>query len=155
MPSDCFDQALAAIRAGVAQAASPRDALQATMALIQQFLPHYRWVGVYVLQGDCLALGPYVGAPTEHTCIRTGVGVCGTAVAEGRNQVIEDVTKVCNYLPCSLHVKSEIVVLVRENTEILGVLDADGHEKGAFRPADEAFLMQVAQVVAPQVRALA
>jgi GAF domain-containing protein len=57
------------------------------MRLIADRLPHYNWVGVYVVDGGMLHLGPYVGEPTEHTLIPIGRGVCGTAVADGQNQV--------------------------------------------------------------------
>src|SRR5262249_21238490 len=84
------------------------------MRLLAESLPHYRWVGVYWLDGDSLILGPYVGAPTEHSRIPVGRGVCGTAVAEGKNQIVADVRVLSNYLACSLETRSEIVVLIRK-----------------------------------------
>lgn len=115
-------------------------------------LPAYDWVGVYWLRGDRLELGPYVGAPTEHTIIPTGRGVCGTAVAEGRNQLVADVRALDNYLACSLETRSEIVVLIR-NSEgaILGQIDADGHEVGAFDHSDEEMLTKVAELIASRI----
>lgn len=124
-----------------------RDAaIQAAMRLIAKHLPHYNWVGVYLLDGGVLHLGPYVGAATEHTLISVGHGVCGTAVAENRNMVIEDVRTLDNYLACSLETRSEIAVLIRDiNThQILGQIDADGHTVGAFDTSDEQLLGQIA-----------
>lgn len=117
------------------------------MELISQ-LPGYNWSGVYRLEGDTLVLDEYVGAETDHTRIKVGVGVCGTAVSENANQVVEDVRSLSNYLACSLQTRSEIVVLVRRGDVILGQIDIDGHEVGAFDQSDEAFLERVAGVLA-------
>jgi len=121
------------------------------MEIIHERHPHYEWVGVYVLRGDMLELGPYAGAPTEHTRIPVGVGVCGTAVAQGANQIIADVREVANYLSCSPTVRSEIVVLIRQGQEIVGQIDADSDAVGAFDEEDEEFLDEVGRVIAPAV----
>src|SRR5579862_7551860 len=90
------------------QMVNSTDAASAAMKLIAERFLHYKWVGVYWLKGDKLVLGPYVGAPTEHDVIPVGRGVCGTAVAEGKNQVIADVRELENYLACSVQTRSEI-----------------------------------------------
>ncbi len=59
----------------------PEDALQSAVDYLSQASANFTWVGIYLLEGDQLVLGPYIGAPTEHTRIKVGVGVCGTAVA--------------------------------------------------------------------------
>ncbi len=123
--------------------ASPQPAALA-MRLIAVRFPHYRWVGVYWLEGDMLVLGPYVGAATEHDRIAVGQGVCGTAVAQNKNQVIADVRAVANYLACSVETRAEIVVLIRRSGQVIGQIDADGHEVGAFDTSDEALLIEVA-----------
>lgn len=111
-------------------------------------LPGYNWSGIYRLEGDTLVLDEYVGAATDHTRIKVGVGVCGTAVAENANQVIEDVRELDNYLACSLQTRSEIVVLIRSGAEVLGQIDIDGHEVGAFDRSDELFLERLGEVLA-------
>lgn len=111
-------------------------------------LPNYNWSGIYRLEGDTLVLDEYVGATTDHTRIAVGVGVCGTAVKENANQVIEDVRELDNYLACSAVTRSEIVVLIRSGEEVLGQIDIDGHTVGAFDRSDEAFLERVAEVLA-------
>lgn len=111
-------------------------------------LPTYNWSGIYRLEEDTLVLDEYVGAATDHTRIKVGVGVCGTAVAEDANQVIEDVRQLENYLACSLQTRSEIVVLIRRNGEILGQIDIDGHQVGAFNASDEEFLDRMAALLA-------
>jgi GAF domain-containing protein len=131
-----------------------RDALlHATMNVIARRLPHYNWVGVYMLDGGVLNLGPYVGAKTEHVLIPVGKGICGTAVSEDRNLVVDDVRAVDNYLACSLETRSEIVVLIRaaETGQILGQIDADGHTVGAFNASDESLLTNIAEKLAPHM----
>ncbi len=112
-------------------------------------LSQYDWSGVYRLEGDTLVLDEYVGATTDHTHIPVGRGVCGTAVAEDRNQVIEDVRNLTNYLACSTQTRSEIVVLIRAKTgEVLGQIDIDGHQVGAFDGSDEKLLEGIARILA-------
>lgn len=109
----------------------------------------YDWVGIYALHDHELLLDEFVGDPTEHTRIPVGKGVCGTAVAENRNIIVDDVRDLENYLSCSLDVRSEIVVLIRnQEGRLLGQIDADGHAVGAFGTQDEAALSQIADFLA-------
>jgi len=111
-------------------------------------LPAYDWSGIYRLEGDMLHLDEYVGAETDHTEIPVGRGVCGTAVAEDRNQVIEDVRELSNYLACSMSTRSEIVVLIRGHEGVLGQIDIDSHQVGAFDDSDEMLLGRMAEMLA-------
>lgn len=111
-------------------------------------LPTYDWSGIYRLEGEMLHLDAYVGAATDHTEIPVGRGVCGTAVADNANQVIEDVRELSNYLACSVQTRSEIVVLIRNEDQILGQIDIDGHTVGAFDASDEKMLEEIAEVLA-------
>lgn len=123
---------------------SAENGLQEVMQLLHDELSHYHWVGIYWLQGDTLILGPYAGPPTEHTQIPVGRGVCGTAVAENANQIIEDVRTLDNYLACNLETRSEIVVLMRDGQgRIVGQIDVDGTETGGFDETDELFLQEI------------
>jgi GAF domain-containing protein len=108
------------------------------------------WVGVYLLnpEENVLWLHNYVGEGTEHARIAVGEGVCGTAVAEKKNQNVPDVTKVENYLACSTRTKSELVVLIRAGEEILGQIDIDSHTLDAFTKEDEETLSMVADKLA-------
>ncbi len=131
------------------------EALAGVVALLHDARPEWDWVGVYVLAGGELVLGPYVGAPTDHTRIPVGRGVCGTAVATGANQVVADVTQLDNYLACSAATRSEIVVLIRHHGAIVGQFDVDSDTPDAFGPADEALLEALAELAAPRGAALA
>ncbi len=119
----------------------------AAMTLLNE-LPNYDWSGIYRLEGDTLVLDAYVGAATDHTRIPVGTGVCGTAVAENSNQVIDDVRELSNYLSCSIQTRSEIVVLIKSGDRILGQIDIDGHTVGAFDSSDEEFLESLAAILA-------
>lgn len=136
---------LAAVRASELSGRALRDLATTQLS----GLPNYNWSGIYRLEGDTLVLDAYVGAETDHTHIPVGRGVCGTAVAENANQVIEDVRELSNYLSCSVQTRSEIVVLIHaEDGTILGQIDIDGHTVGAFDASDEAFLSALGELLA-------
>lgn len=115
----------------------------------------YNWVGVYLLdpEENMLWLHNYIGEPTEHARIPVGQGVCGTAVAERKNQNVPDVTAVENYLACSPRTRSELVILIRAGDEILGQIDIDSHEPAAFTDQDESALQLVADKLAEVIMA--
>jgi L-methionine (R)-S-oxide reductase len=127
----------------------PRDeVLREAVRVLKQERDHYKWVGIYLLEGDTLVLHNYIGKPTDHTHIPVGRGVCGTAVAERANQIVGDVTKLDNYIACSVDVRAEIVVLIRRGSEIFGQIDIDGDTENAFTSEDEALLSRVADLLA-------
>lgn len=112
-------------------------------------LPGYNWCGIYRLEADGLRLDEFVGAATDHILIPIGRGVCGVAVAEGRNQIVRDVRALENYLACSIQTMSEIVVLIRrQDGQILGQIDIDGHQVDAFDESDERLLERIGTVLA-------
>lgn len=120
------------------------------MRQVQAISPtKFNWVGVYLLRGDVLELGPFAGAATDHVRIPVGRGVCGTAVAENRDQNVPDVRERPNYLACSLETRSELVVLVRrggvETGEIVAQIDIDSHVVGAFGSEEERAVRGVAK----------
>lgn len=117
--------------------------------------PRFDWVGVYLLDddGDELWLHNYVGSPTEHAKIPVGTGVCGTAVAEKANLIVDDVSQVENYLACDPDVRSEMVVLIRAGDEIFGQIDLDSSDEAAFTDEDEAAVAGVADKLAEQIAA--
>jgi GAF domain-containing protein len=111
-------------------------------------------VGIYLLEGNHLVLHNYMGKPTEHIRIPIGKGVCGTAVEKRENQVIGDVTRLENYLACSIETRSEIVVLIEDHGEILGQIDIDSDQQNAFGPDTESFLNRIAAIIATTKRQL-
>lgn len=126
----------------------PEQPLRSAVAHLASCSSRFNWVGVYVLNGTTLELGPYIGAPTEHTRIEVGVGVCGTAVARDEDMNVPDVTATDNYLACSLETKSELVILIRsQDGRIVGQIDIDSHEPAAFGPDEEALVRGVAEAL--------
>jgi L-methionine (R)-S-oxide reductase len=116
-------------------------------ALIFHALPRINWAGFYFLQGDELVLGPFQGKPA---CVRIplGRGVCGTAVADARSQLVPDVHAFPGHIACDVASRAEIVVpLVDAHGEIFGVLDIDSPEPGRFDAADLAGLERLARVL--------
>lgn len=127
------------------------EVLQYAVRTLKEGRETYDWVGIYLLEGDTLVLHNYIGKPTEHTRIPVGVGVCGVAVAEGANQIVGDVTKVDNYLACSVGTRSEIVVLIRRGSAILGQIDIDSDLEDAFGQQDEMLLARVADLLSKRL----
>ena len=123
----------------------PAAPLGSAVRYIASLNPRFNWVGLYLLKGKFLELGPYLGAPSEHSRILVGQGVCGTAVAENRDQNVEDVRFRENYLSCSLETRSELVVLIRDKTgRIRGQIDIDSHVVGAFGPEEQKAVREIA-----------
>jgi L-methionine (R)-S-oxide reductase len=151
------EKVLDALEGVLEAAAGWEQAVLAAFRALRKKRRAYHWVGLYLLRGNELELGPFLGARTEHMRIPVGRGVCGTAVAEGHNINVPDVTALDNYLACNPKVKSELVVLIRDREQgrILGQIDVDSHKPAAFTADDEALLEQLADRLArlPQVRA--
>lgn len=129
---------------------SINDKLQEVCKLLHQEVDYYNWVGYYFANhtNKTLHLGPYVGAPTDHTIIPFGKGICGQVAESNQNFVVPDVNAQTNYIACSLTVKSEIVVPLFVNGKNVGQIDIDSHYIDPFSKKDEAFLEQVNQLVA-------
>jgi GAF domain-containing protein len=126
----------------------PLSPLGSAVRYVATLSPRFNWVGIYILNGDMLELGPYLGAASDHTRIPVGKGVCGTAVAENRDQNVPDVSARGNYLSCSLETRSELVVLIRDRSgQILGQIDIDSHTLNAFGEAE----VQAVQTIAKEL----
>ncbi len=139
------------IKAIVAGTDSNRDEkLKNICQLLQDHIDYYDWVGFYFRNGDKeeLVLGPYVGAPTDHTVIPFGKGICGQVAVSNQNFVVPDVKAQDNYIACSLTVKSEIVVPLFVNGVNIGQIDIDSHVLDPFTAEDERFLEFVNQEIA-------
>ncbi|HTN97873.1 MAG TPA: GAF domain-containing protein [Nordella sp.] len=108
-----------------------------TSALIFELVPDLNWAGFYFLNSPGeLVVGPFQG---KVACVRIAVGrgVCGTAVAEGRSQLVEDVNAFPGHIACDSASRSELVVPLWRGTDIIGVLDLDSPLPGRFDAADQ------------------
>ena len=108
-------------------------------ALLWEHLDRINWAGFYMMEDGALILGPFQG---KTACIRipVGKGVCGTAVAENATQLVPDVHLFPGHIACDCASNSEIVVPIRVNGQIVGVLDIDSPEKNRFTQEDQAGL---------------
>jgi len=115
-------------------------------ALLWQEMPDINWVGFYKMTGGALVLGPFQGKPA---CIRieVGRGVCGTAVAEDKVQLVYDVHDFPGHIACDCASNSEIVLPIHVNGKIWGVLDIDSPFVGRFTEADKAGLERIVGVL--------
>lgn len=105
------------------------------------------WVGFYRVQGRELVLGPFQG-PVACTRIGFGRGVCGTAWRNESTIVVPDVSCFPDHIACSTLARSEIVVPILRNGQVVGVLDADSEQLDAFDEVDVEYLEQVARIMA-------
>jgi GAF domain-containing protein len=114
-----------------------------TAALLWHSLPDLNWVGFYRLLDGQLVLGPFQGKPA---CVRIqlGKGVCGTAAATRKTVLVPDVHAFPGHIACDSDSRSEIVVPLIQNGELLGVLDLDSPKLGRFDTADQTGLEKLA-----------
>lgn len=115
-------------------------------ALLWETLPDINWAGFYKMEGGALVLHPFQGKPA---CIRiaVGKGVCGTAVAEDKTQLVPDVHRFPGHIACDGASNSEIVVPIHVNGEVWGVLDIDSPLFDRFSLADQAGLEEFVKVL--------
>jgi GAF domain-containing protein len=113
-------------------------------ALKEQF--GWLWVGFYLVKGEELVLGPFQG-PVACTRIRKGRGVCGSSWVQQKTLIIPDVEKFPGHIACSSLSKSEIVIPVIRNNEVVAVLDVDSRELCQFDTRDQYWLEQIINLI--------
>ena len=124
------------------------EMLEGVVELLSDRFDHYSWVGIYLVSGDDLVLGPWRGPQaTEHVRIPIGQGICGAAAATGRTEIVDDVNADPRYLACFASTRSEIVVPIASEGRIVGEIDIDSDEPGAFDDGDREFLERVAVLI--------
>ncbi len=96
------------------------DILKEVVKILKNNFIYYNWVGIYLLEGEELVLGPFLGKPSPHTRIRLNSGICGAAASQKKSIIIPDVKSDPRYLACSLETKSEIVVPIMIGEKVLG-----------------------------------
>jgi GAF domain-containing protein len=113
------------------------------VAALRECVTAASWIGFYVRRGDELVLGPFQG---KVACVRIAIGrgVCGTAAAERRTQIVPDVAAFPGHIACDADTKSEIVVPIVRGERVVAVLDLDSHAPAAFDEVDAAALADVA-----------
>lgn len=115
-----------------------------TAALKEQF--KWLWVGFYIVKQDELVLGPFQG-PVACTRIKKGRGVCGKSWQEAKTLIVPDVEKFPGHIACSSLSKSEIVIPVMKNNEVVAVLDIDSENYNLFDETDQYFLEKIVNLI--------
>lgn len=124
--------------------------LSNTSALLNDNLDQINWVGFYLIENNELILGPFQGHPAcVHISI--GKGVCGTAVANNQTQLVDDVNTFPGHIACDANSKSEIVVPIHVNNEIIGVLDVDAPITQRFSKGDQQGLEEIVSILEHQL----
>jgi GAF domain-containing protein len=126
------------------------DVVQQVVDALRDEVEHYSWVGIYLVEGDDLVLGPWNGPQaTEHVRIPVGQGVCGAAAASGVTEIVDDVNADPRYLACFPSTRSEIVVPIARDGRVVGEIDIDSDRPAAFGEDDRVLLERVAAIIAP------
>jgi GAF domain-containing protein len=143
-----YDDVLSGVRSAIERAPTYPEAMLEAVNVLKDQMPDYAWVGIYVLDGQELVLGPYRGKPSPHTRIPLNQGICGAAASSKETIIVDDVDADPRYLACSLETRSEIVVPILSGADVLGEIDIDSDKKAAFGPADRELLEAVAALLA-------
>jgi len=147
---ELFDSLLNEVKGIIESKSEREEKLKSICKLLKDNVPHYHWVGFYLVSPSNkreLLLGPFEGEPTEHVKIPFGRGICGQAAMRKETFIVQDVSKEENYLSCSEKVKSEIVVPIMKGDEIIGELDIDSHILSPFTEEDREFLEEVCKII--------
>jgi putative methionine-R-sulfoxide reductase with GAF domain len=129
--------------------------VQKVIDFLHDAFDYYNWVGIYIVKGGLLHVGPWNGKQaTEHVKIPVGQGVCGSAAQTGKTEVVDDVHADSRYLACFVTTRSEIVVPIKQNTTVIGEIDIDSDTPNAFTKKDRIFLEKIADMLKEHIRNL-
>ncbi|MDW5471320.1 GAF domain-containing protein [Staphylococcus equorum] len=119
-------------------------------ALLNDSLDQINWVGFYLIENNELILGPFQGHPAcVHIAI--GKGVCGTAVETNESQLVEDVNAFPGHIACDANSKSEVVVPIHKDNQVIGVLDIDAPITNRFSNTDKIALEEIVKIIEQQI----
>lgn len=118
----------------------------ANVAAVLKYGMDFLWVGFYLVKQDELVLGPFQG-PIACTRIRKGKGVCGTSWEQAKTVIVPDVDAFPGHIACSSASRSEIVVPLFKDGEVIGILDIDSDELNTFDETDQLYLEQLVELL--------
>ena len=119
-------------------------------ALLNDSIDQINWIGFYLVEDNELILGPFQGHPAcVHIAI--GKGVCGTAVAQDKTQLVEDVNAFPGHIACDANSKSEIVVPIHKDNNVIGVLDIDAPITNRYNNEDKQGLEAIVKIIEQQL----
>jgi GAF domain-containing protein len=143
-----YEDVLRELRTAIARSPSHTEAIRQAVNILKQKMPDYSWVGIYLLDGEHLQLGPFLGQPSPHTRIPLNQGICGAAATHRKTIIVDDVDADPRYLACSLETRAEIVVPILKGSRVVGEIDIDSDKRAAFGPADRELLEATASMLA-------
>jgi len=132
------------VRIAIAQHANETAILKAAAELINEFSEDFHWTGFYLVRGERLEVGPYIGPATPHTVIEMSKGICGAAAQEKKTIIVNDVRQDPRFLACSITTRSEIVVPLLDGDRVLGEIDIDSNRPSNFTGEDRVMLEAIA-----------
>jgi L-methionine (R)-S-oxide reductase len=148
--TDTYRAALDAVDRIVDREREADEVLRKTVEVLHDHFEHYAWVGIYLVEGDDLVLGPWKGPQeTAHVRIPVGEGVCGAAAASGVTEIVDDVCADERYLACFVSTRSEIVVPIAYEGRVVAEIDIDSDVPAAFGPEDRELLERVVLLISP------
>jgi len=142
------------VESAIADRTTETDVLQAAIEQIDAFSDNFHWTGFYMVRGDMLEIGPYIGPTTPHTRIKLGEGICGAAATAKDTIIVDDVNADPRFLACSITTRSEIVVPLMDGETCIGEIDIDSNNPAQFTGEDREMLEAVAAVVVRRLKQL-
>lgn len=152
MISDNRRQLVDTIRTAIADKQTETDILRTAAQLIDGFSEGYNWTGFYLMRGDVLEVGPYIGPETPHARIELNRGICGAAASEKRSIIVDDTNADPRFLACAPTTHSELVVPLMDGDMCLGEIDIDSNQPGFFKPDDREMLEAIVRVIVQRLK---
>lgn len=143
--NEIYEELIPQIRSLVKDEMNSLSNLANISAALKMAFEDFSWVGFYLLDNNELVVGPFQGKPACSR-LQLGKGVCGTAAAEKRTVIVDDVTKFSGHIYCDPDSRSEIVVPLLIGDELRGVLDVDSYRPSNFDKTDARYLQEIAQI---------
>ncbi len=130
------------------------DILKIAIELIDSFSEDFNWTGFYMMKGNILKVGPYIGPKTEHKIIELNKGICGAAASKKESIIVDNVQKDNRFLTCSSTTRSEIVVPLMDGNRCLGEIDIDSNCPSNFKKDDKEMLEEIAEIVVKRLKVI-
>ncbi|HEU4402196.1 MAG TPA: GAF domain-containing protein [Candidatus Polarisedimenticolia bacterium] len=134
------------VRQALGQGSDRNEQMRTAVRILSEGAGKYTWTGIYLLEGETLVLHNQIGEPTIHRRIPIGEGICGLAARERRTVMVPDVGQDPRYLACSQATRSEIVVPIMRDGEVVGEIDIDSNLLDAFDEDDRLILEETARL---------
>ncbi len=140
------------VKEAIAHKKTEQDILRTAVEIIDSYSEDFNWTGFYMMKGNRLEVGPYIGPVTEHVKIPLNSGICGAAATRKKTIIVDDVNADPRFLACSLTTRSEIVVPLMDGDTCLGEIDIDSDKPSNFTKEDKQMLEAIAALVVERLK---